>query len=436
LLRRSWRLLAVVVVLGALVGYLVSSQRDREYSADATILLQDPSVDAGDAGGLRADEAQRWVTSRAQLATFPGTLGRAAKALGEGATSDELRKVVSTETDADNFTLTITARADDPAMAAERANAIVVAYRDVENDQAADAAAEVEKQYQDRLENISASIDDASAKLARDPTNRLAATLLTANVQERLRLETAAAERTANARRSAVSVRDVTVATAADAASTRDPSQDAVITALVALLLAGAVVLFRGRERRDQLSRPDQATSILGAPLLVEVLRADLNRLEPSADTSASFGFIVAKLRVLVGREGGVFVIGGTTDPVATAAVADQLASAAQRSQWWSVTLVHRAGNTEQDDPGTGSARPTSSGSLVLVESPPLRRRGDFASTVLASDGVILVVEEGEPIENVHSAAEVLAMLEVPLVGHVFVHPSDSSDSSDESGSP
>jgi len=421
-------LLLAVAVSGGLVGYAGSAVRDPVYSASATILLQDPSVDGDNAAGLRADEAELWITSRAQLATSSRTLDRAAKALGGGTTADELRQDVTTEALVDRFTLTVSARAADPAVAAERANAIVVAYREMESEDAADAAAEAENQYQERLEGISASIDDASATLASKPTDRLAATLLTANVEERLRLESAAAERIADARRRASSVRDVTMATASSKPSNPLPWQDAAITALVALLLASAVVLFRGRERRYELSRPEQVTEILGAPLLVELSRGELNRDEPSPATSAALGFIAAKLRVMVGHRGGVIVIAGTAERPTAGVVASQLASQARRSTWSQVALLRSNGAGDQlDQAETMPARVRLTNELVVIEGPPLRRRGDFATTVMGADGMIVVFEEGDPLEHVRSATDILTMLQIPLVGHVFVRSTSGS---------
>ncbi|MHC0429158.1 Wzz/FepE/Etk N-terminal domain-containing protein [Streptomyces sp. O3] len=115
LIRRRWRFLTVVAVLGALVGYGVSVLFPPRYTASASVLLP---------GAWEARE----LRTQAEIASSSVVVERAAAALGWTAVSDrELRDRVSAEAAEGNF-VKVSGTAETPERAQRLSDQVVQQY--------------------------------------------------------------------------------------------------------------------------------------------------------------------------------------------------------------------------------------------------------------------------------------------------------------------
>jgi polysaccharide biosynthesis transport protein len=123
IVRASFPLLIVSLVLAAGAAFGVSSVLPKTYEAKATLIVgQSLSAASPDYNQLLV--SQRLSTTYASVATKRPALDAVIGQLGLDVTSDELSKRVSASAPVDSTLLTITARDTDPARAAAIANAL------------------------------------------------------------------------------------------------------------------------------------------------------------------------------------------------------------------------------------------------------------------------------------------------------------------------
>lgn len=153
LVRRRWRLLTVLAVAGAVLGFGTSLLVSPGYTATSTVLLQG------------AGEKQA-VLTETQIATSLVVLDRTALGLGWGETGVDLKKSVSAAV-ADGNVIRISGVASSPQRAQELTDRATAEYVGFSAQLAADAAnavaaiaAERERTVQERIDDLTADVEE------------------------------------------------------------------------------------------------------------------------------------------------------------------------------------------------------------------------------------------------------------------------------------
>ena len=443
LLRRTWFLVVLLVLVAALAaggGYWVSDQRTPQYVSTATVRY-DYMLEGAGRVGMRAEEAERFLATRGQVVRSPATLTAAAAILGPGYTAAGLAERIAAAPDSEDFTLVITSRAPGAQEAADQANAVLRAYEEGEKARRDAEIAEASARARSRLEAVNARIPEVAAALRRNPDDRVSDAEMSANLDDRSELETLIEDQEREARASSVGIQEVVPAAPSISPASRSPYEDAAITAVIVALLGTGLILRRRKMAPEIVMSPEDA-SMLSLPLLAELSKVETEGTH-AADHASDLGFAIARLRVATGGGGGVVLVASPGDEHVSSRTALLLAAAARRTGWWPVTLLRPADLDHAVDPedlapsqGTHDialphqrlesmedtlAHLRGSDRLVFLDGPPLGRESEAARCVLASDSVILVVEEGMPVSALENAERMLALLNRPALGFVFV---------------
>lgn len=122
-LRRRWRLIAVMTVLGGLAGFALSMTQATAYSAEAKVLVAAPA--AADPG-TAVDPDQ--VATEAEFVLSDPLVAEVAAALQSPLTQDQMTDAVTVEASTGTSVLVIAARQPTADAAAALANAFAEAY--------------------------------------------------------------------------------------------------------------------------------------------------------------------------------------------------------------------------------------------------------------------------------------------------------------------
>ncbi|CCG01382.1 Wzz/FepE/Etk N-terminal domain-containing protein [Blastococcus saxobsidens] len=139
---RRRRLIAVATVLGAVLGYLLSSLQDETYQAESRLVLS--ATHPFDPLGGTAGNASRYLANQREVIQSGEVLDLAAAELGAGDDTELLEESLAVTTLADSDIIIVTAQAPTAELAAARANAVAFAYQQFIServDEIADAAA-------------------------------------------------------------------------------------------------------------------------------------------------------------------------------------------------------------------------------------------------------------------------------------------------------
>lgn len=436
-LARLWWLLLLIAAAAGVLGYVVSGIRPPVYQASTTILFPDAGA------GLKADDVERALTSRAALAVSLPNLERVTQAV-PGTTTAGLAKDVTVTPDPVAFGLRVAVRSGSATQAAQIADAVVTSFGDGEKAAADAAAKEVQTTYDARLAEIDRQITDAQAKLRAPGTNTAASNQLQQLQAERVRLAAEEADAVTEAQKTAFGIADIGATAVPSSPASPRPVQDGIVTALVALFITAGILLERNRRAWGDVVDSVELSQAMGVPLLGEIS----TNPNSTSGGAAALGLAVSRLRIAAGKDGGVFLLAPVVEGADGARAAHLLAEASSRTRWWPVALLHRAltfgggwsgqgpdGAPAQLAPGTvvpvpygsiESAEKTltdlrSRGALVVVEGPPARRGGDSSRLALAADGVIVVVADDQPVEAALDVIDILSMLPTPILGYVWV---------------
>jgi capsular polysaccharide biosynthesis protein len=150
--RYKW-LVAVLVLLGMLIGFLFSVTQPVRYEGVVRIFVASEEVPAGD--------AQRTVLSRAQFIQTPVVLDRVVALTENRLTRKELEKQLTVEPAADADFITIRALDTTPENAADLADAVNLAYRQMLGEQRQAAA----KQTIAELEGVQTRLANELAQI-------------------------------------------------------------------------------------------------------------------------------------------------------------------------------------------------------------------------------------------------------------------------------
>jgi uncharacterized protein involved in exopolysaccharide biosynthesis len=133
-----WRYRLVIVAVtavAAIVGYAAALVSPARYEAQATLYLRDPGSAAvltlGGSNQSQSGDHSIFMATQSGLAGSDAVYGRALQILNRSGSPDDVRRSVAVGPSADLASLTIRATSDDPADAANLANAVGAAYQQV-----------------------------------------------------------------------------------------------------------------------------------------------------------------------------------------------------------------------------------------------------------------------------------------------------------------
>lgn len=288
-LRRRWRLLTVLAVLGALTGFGASVLFSPGYQTTASVLLQGPR---------QADE----LLTQAEVATSSVVLDRAAAQLPWHPTGADLKKQVSTSA-ADGNVVTITVSADTAEHAQQLADQVAQQYVKYSGQLATNSGDASAQLADEQREALRQQVRQATEKIAELAKN-VGGDLTVESVQARTQLEglrTAldqAIKALGDADTTASSHNAVAMGNAPLPTGRAAPTPvHFVAGGAVLFLIAGIfghLVAFR-RDRR--LRHQDEIGSALGTPVLALV---DVELAEPDRQDAKG---VLARVRWLLGAD-------------------------------------------------------------------------------------------------------------------------------------
>jgi capsular exopolysaccharide synthesis family protein len=348
LVRRRWRALVALVVVGAVVGALVSMLQVPYYSAEAQVLIQNRAQ--VDEPGRAMDPEE--VATQADVVTSDAVTRRVIDDLDLSTTPDDLLDRVSVRPVDEKRVLAIEATWTDADVAADLANSLSGAYIALADERAKAAQEALTDSYVERLSEISSQLEELRGQLP-DAT-RTEAEDLRAQVQSlvarqgELQASLLLAEEPSTFTSGGVVLRE---AEAPVNASSARPLRAALLGAVIALVLGLGLVYLRDRQDdRIRGGRPLPAdlddVPVLGQ-IPVENARTQgrvaglVESQSPVAEayrglhTSVRFLLAAHRPRGAHGDEhsrGGMMMIGSTHPAEGKTSVATNLAVAAARS--------------------------------------------------------------------------------------------------------
>jgi capsular polysaccharide biosynthesis protein len=221
---------ALITLLVGYVAYTRSAERTAVYSATAQVVLSSSEnfspVDWS--GGSNPD---RYVQNQAEIMTTVDVLNQAAAILNDGVPGSDLRGDVSAQPVTASDVINVTAEAEDPALAARRADAVANAYAQFTTAQ------------------VNALADQAAQASASNPDEVLQIRARAASFGD--------------------GVQVIQPAPVPSDPSSPTPDRDAYLAAAVAFLLSAGLALSWRSLRRPK--GPEQLATAAGGPLLGEV---------------------------------------------------------------------------------------------------------------------------------------------------------------------
>ncbi len=222
---------ALITLLVGYVAYTRSAERPETFSANAQVVLSSSNNFSPLADGGNGSNPDRYAENQAEIMTTVGVLDQAAAILGDGVPGSDLRGDISTAPVSASDVIVVTAEAEDPELAARRADAVANAYAQFTGAQ------------------VTALADQAAAASASNPDEVL---------QIRARAATFGD-----------GVQVIQPASIPGAPSSPTPGRDAYLAAAAAFLLSTGLALSWRSRRRP--TGPDHLSASAGGPVLGEV---------------------------------------------------------------------------------------------------------------------------------------------------------------------
>ncbi|MBW3601742.1 MAG: AAA family ATPase [Actinobacteria bacterium] len=487
LVQSLWRyrwLVAVAAVIGAIVGFALSSLQPTLYEATASLTLSDPtasSVFGEDSGSFEDPESVTTFTLRqADRVTSAAVLARAAKLL-EGVDAGGLGKRLTVTPDAEVATLAITGSGSSPGEAARLANAAADAYQAVSasttREEAEAALAQlvpIRQRLLTRIRSLSAATDASALSEMEALLSRL------------VELDTQADQIRTEAFLVGDGVEYREDATRPRAPSQPKPVRDAWIMGILGLVI-GAVIAWWRAGRNRKAASPDDPATVLNAPLLGEIPRFEVagTRVPELADLSTeaaeAYHFVVVSLEAAIEQRGPTTLLvvspaHGDGKTTTTRMVAAAMAMNGSRvvavdadirtrgltalagvdghrgltdlvsdhvdvedcmlpmgDERSTVSLIPAGEPDGRHGPGLfrratfsqALTRIKGQADLVLVDTPTMMHFTDAFAMADEVDGLVIVVDHGTPMEVLEEAHARLSHTRTPIFGYVFNRSSD-----------
>jgi Mrp family chromosome partitioning ATPase/uncharacterized protein involved in exopolysaccharide biosynthesis len=328
-----WRyrlVIAVVAVVAAAIGFLVSLLLPARYEAQASLYLHDPGIPSvlslSDLSSPQSGDHAVFMATEAGFASSDAVFGRALQLLKHDGTPGDLRPSVVVAPSADLASLTIRATADDPAEAAQMANAVGNAYQQLATEHIAGGARDAIARLQQVTDQRNVELDTLRAQTTQ-ATGPDQATLArraqhVADLIGSLQVHQDNIAAQAAVYGSGVQSFEPAVP---PVSSSRPPTALLVLGCAVAgLIVAGGWAWWAaGRNRRVEVG--GDAGAILGVPLLGETprlggnLRGTGDRSLPSDEldpvAAETYHFVLAALEHALSRVGGKAVAVASAGP-------------------------------------------------------------------------------------------------------------------------
>lgn len=400
-----WRhkaLIAGLTLVGGLLGYLLASMQPTTYRSSARLLLKDPrstSTLFEEARQPGIDNAARFARNRAQVLNSAAVRQRAAELLGGRFTPGQIAGKVTVEPAKEADLLTVSATDSTARGAADLANALGTAFREIslqENRAKADAtAAEMSRLsavLRERIRGLEGAVGSSRTGGADDGYNTQRTTAVTQLLNLEGRADAVLVD--ASLYGDGVSLLDRAQVPAAPAAP--HPLGAATVGAFLAFLAAAALAWWLAEHRQAADDRQDPA-EILGAPLLAEIpdfASSGVAGVLPARDAPNSvvgeaYHFLVTSLGF------SLLAHGGNTIVITSAGPADGK----------TVTAVNL---------GIAAAR---DGRRVLLVDGDERQRGLTSLTGVPTEpGLTDLTGESVPLSYVASAMELPGAAQLPVV--------------------
>jgi len=294
-LRRRWRVLVLGALVAGIAGLAAASIAPKTYEARVDLLVGpvNSTAELDASGGL--------ARTYADLATSEPVLRKAMQATGDERAIEDVRRAISTSSNAITRIVSVAVRDRDPRVAARLANNVGYRLRRLANTTPARAIASLDAfSHEPELAPLSGD--------SRDAVMRAASRVFGASEAGRIGVVQAAAAPT---RPAAPSVPLMTA-----------------LAALAGLCLASFIVLAQEIRQR---SRADEQRAALGGPL--SIIEGDavrpLAQVGSGADSAESYRALATRAQLLArtGRSTSLLVVDGR-DGAAAATVASSLAEA------------------------------------------------------------------------------------------------------------
>jgi polysaccharide biosynthesis transport protein len=277
LLDALWRYRRMVVLVTLLflalstgAGLLIGSQA----RAEATVALTAPSSQNVLSPGLQGDAALARYTQQRALFVRSDDVLTAAMTKLPGTTLSGLRGAVSVNPSSTSTSMVLVAKARTTAQAIEIVDRVVDAYRD-----------ETRKQVAERTSAALSSIEGNSAALRRTLAGQPTAAVASSAATTLSDLNRQASALQTDSAVFSDGVEFVQAATKESATGPKLPLRELALGLLLGLAVAGTAAWLRA-DRDRRVSRPRQAESLLGAPLLGELPQVRHPLLTPAARAS------------------------------------------------------------------------------------------------------------------------------------------------------
>lgn len=481
--RRRWLVLLIALIGGA-AGFGWAAMQVPSYSATAQLLLSDPQEIGRLAGVERTVETVRHVRNQEALIRSGVLTPTVADLLDDGSTADHIASRVSVEVrdGGDVNVIDVTATGDTAGDAAELANAVTRAYRQVVSQRVDGQTQAAIDELRLRNEALRSQIDDLAAAGATasdpedpDPAGQAA---LSAAVQQLVENEGRIEQLTVDAALYGSGVDAVAQATAPAGPDSPRPVRSVAFGVLVGLVLGSGLAWWRNSVTRKADDSRDPA-ALLEAPLLGEIpefgkvgasgpLASVTAPLSPAAE---AYQFITSSLTfALVDNDHPTVLITSATPREGKTVTALNIGIAAHRNEQ-RVLLIDAdqrmrglsrlcgVGQTGQRVTlGTGVtttqvdltadtrlellgvegdvedraayfrtaafrqtiARSRSAHDLIVVDSPPILAVAETSAIASHVDGIVLVVSRGTSMRALAEVRRRLDFIGTPLLGYVF----------------
>ena len=473
-----------VSVAAAVVVYGLSFLQATSYEAEASMLLTDPRTSGiFDDGSSGISDLSRYVRNQADFAQSSAVAARAVGLLGNGLTVKEVNESVSATPSRDRDLVTIRARQPNAEEAASLADAIGEAYQQLVAEQVQATGASAIAELGASKAEFQSRVDGLEAGLAVDPGDSLLRAERDAAIAQLVNLDTRIAQIDVNMALYGSGVQYFEAAEIPESPAAPRPLRNAAAAAVLGLLAAGAFAWWR-TERSPLAEHRHDPAPVLGAPLLGEVPDFSSMGVkgpapviyEPESSVAEAYQFVVSSIQFALGEVNGSVVVvtsAGAGDGktvtslnLAAAATGDGsqvlLVDADERARGltkmggdgtlpgltdlvrdsfeladcvvrWKVTddrhvLVLPAGTRLSVAAGlfrTNAFRKVmgdirDAASLVVVDSPPVLAAAESLDLVAHVDGVVLVVNQGTPLQALGGVRSRLEMTGKPILGYVF----------------
>lgn len=372
-LRRQWRLIVAVAIVGLLGGVGFMALAPRQYTTTSTVNLTvistEPFAARSAPSSLLDDQEERAIAKSHVVAE------RAAESMGGDTTASEIRESSEVSTSSGAAVVTVAFTAGSPQQATSGADAVASAYLSYRRDRADERIGMLVDGLTVKIDDIEeqiAEIDDQLSAL--EPGAPSAARHTTERSQMLTELDGLLAER--NGLQGVDTTAGYVLSSAADNAMATAPSRRIVLlTGLAAGVVLGVVAAFLRNPGDRRLRTAHEVARALGAPILA---RLDSSESQIPARDGDAMALRMARERLL----GGVGV--GETLVVIDAGLGARVSSTALNL----AVLIAQSGRRVQ---------------LIVPEEPQhLRMRlsgvlepGEFEAHMLGSEGLLRLARTG-----------------------------------------